>query len=150
MSLLFNILSRFVVTFQSSSDSMAAVTVHSDFGVQEEELCDYFHLFPFYLPCSNGVRCNNLSFLIFSFKPALSLSPFTFIKRLFSSSSLPAIRVVLSAYLRLLFLPAILLIVLGLHNGEGNGTPLQYCCLENPMDGGAWWAAVHGVAKSQT
>ena len=34
--------------------------------------------------------------------------------------------------------------------GEGNGTPLQYCCPENPMDGGAWWAAVHGVAKSQT
>ena len=33
---------------------------------------------------------------------------------------------------------------------EGNGTPLQYSCLENPMDGGAWWAAVHGVAKSQT
>ena len=30
------------------------------------------------------------------------------------------------------------------------GTPLQYSCLENPMDGGAWWAAVHGVAKSQT
>ena len=34
--------------------------------------------------------------------------------------------------------------------GEGSGTPLQYSCLENPMDGGAWWAAVHGVAKSQT
>ena len=34
--------------------------------------------------------------------------------------------------------------------GEGNGTLLQYSCLENPMDGGAWWAAVHGVAKSQT
>ena len=34
--------------------------------------------------------------------------------------------------------------------GEGNGTPLQYFCLENPMDGGAWWAAVHGVAKSRT
>ena len=34
--------------------------------------------------------------------------------------------------------------------GEGNGTPLQYSCLENPMDGGTWWAAVHGVAKSQT
>ena len=33
---------------------------------------------------------------------------------------------------------------------EGNGTPLQYSCLENPMDGGAWWAAVHGVARSQT
>ena len=34
--------------------------------------------------------------------------------------------------------------------GEGNGNPLQYSCLENPMDGGAWWAAVHGVAKSRT
>ena len=32
----------------------------------------------------------------------------------------------------------------------GNGTPLQYSCLEDPMDGGAWWATVHGVAKSQT
>ena len=31
--------------------------------------------------------------------------------------------------------------------GEGNGTPLQYFCLENPMDRGAWWAAVHGVAR---
>ena len=34
--------------------------------------------------------------------------------------------------------------------GEGNGTPLQYSCLEHPMDGGAWWATVHGVAKSRT
>ena len=37
-----------------------------------------------------------------------------------------------------------------LDTGEGNGTPLQYCCLENPMDGGAWWATVHRVAKSPT
>ena len=34
--------------------------------------------------------------------------------------------------------------------GKGNGTPLQDSCLENPMDGEAWWAAVHGVAKSRT
>ena len=34
--------------------------------------------------------------------------------------------------------------------GEGNGTPLQYSCLESRMDGGAWWAAVHGVAKIRT
>ena len=34
--------------------------------------------------------------------------------------------------------------------GEGNGTPLQYSCLEDPMGGGAWWVAVHGVAKSRT
>ena len=33
---------------------------------------------------------------------------------------------------------------------EGNGTPLQYSCLESPMDRGAWWAAVHGATKSQT
>ena len=34
--------------------------------------------------------------------------------------------------------------------GEGNGNPLQYSCLENPMDRGAWWVAVHGVTKSGT
>ena len=34
--------------------------------------------------------------------------------------------------------------------GEGNGTPLQYSCLENPMEGGAWWPAVHGVPQSRT
>ena len=35
-------------------------------------------------------------------------------------------------------------------HGEGNGNPLQYSCLENPMDRGAWWVTVHGVAKSRT
>ena len=35
-------------------------------------------------------------------------------------------------------------------HGEGNGTPLQYSCLENPRDGGAWWAAIYGVARSWT
>ena len=40
--------------------------------------------------------------------------------------------------------------VLGRSPGEGNGNPLQYPCLENPMDGGAWRATVHWVAKSQT
>ena len=38
----------------------------------------------------------------------------------------------------------------GRSTGEGNGNPLQYYCLENPMDRGAWWATVHGVAKSRT
>ena len=37
----------------------------------------------------------------------------------------------------------------GKSSGEGNGSPLQFSCLENPVDGGAWWAAVHGVAKSR-
>ena len=39
---------------------------------------------------------------------------------------------------------------LGRSPGEGNGNPLQYSSVENPMDGGAWWATVHGVAKSRT
>ena len=39
---------------------------------------------------------------------------------------------------------------LGRSPGEGNGNLLQYSCLENPMDRGAWWATVHGVAKSRT
>ena len=38
----------------------------------------------------------------------------------------------------------------GRSTGEGNGNPLQYSCLENPRDEGAWWAAVYGVAQSQT
>ena len=38
----------------------------------------------------------------------------------------------------------------GMLIGEGNGNPLQYSCLENPTDGGAWWAAIYGVAQSQT
>ena len=36
------------------------------------------------------------------------------------------------------------------NTGESNGNPLQYSCLENPMDGGVWWAAIYGVAQSQT
>ena len=39
---------------------------------------------------------------------------------------------------------------LGRSSRVGNGNSLQYSCLENPMDGGAWWAAVHGAAESQT
>ena len=38
---------------------------------------------------------------------------------------------------------------LGRSLGEGDGNPLQYSCLENPMDGGAWWATIHRVAKSR-
>ena len=50
---------------------MAAITSHSDFWGQEEEIRHYFHLSPFYLPCSNGAGCHDFSFLIFSLKLAL-------------------------------------------------------------------------------
>ena len=57
MSLLFNTLARFVIAFpakkQLSSDFMAAVPVHSNFGAREEEICHRFHCFPFYLPWNN-------------------------------------------------------------------------------------------------
>ena len=89
---------------------MAAVTIHTDFKAQEEEICQCFHLFPFYLPWSDGTGCHDLSFLLtLSFKTVFSLF-FTLIKWFFSSSSLSAIRVVSSAHLRLLvFLWAILI-----------------------------------------
>ena len=52
----------------------------------------------------------------------------------------------LSQMTRLLFL----LMYVYTHTGDGNGNPLQYSCLENPRDGGAWWAAVYGIAQSRT
>ena len=84
---------------------MVAVTICSDFGAQQI-VC---HCFPIYLPWSDGAKCHDLHFLNLSFKPTFSLSSFTFLKRLFSSSR-SAIRVVSSAYLKLLiFLLAVLI-----------------------------------------
>ena len=89
---------------------MAAVTVLSDSGAQENKVYLCFHFFSICLPWSDGSRCHNLSFLMLSFKPAFSLSSFTLIKRFFSSSLLSAIGVVSSAYRRpLIFLMAILI-----------------------------------------
>ena len=96
------------VILKVSFNFMAAVTICSDFRAPQNKVSHCFHCFPIYLPWSDGTRCHDLSFWMLSFKPTFSLSSFTFIKRLFSSSSLSAIRVVSSAYLRLLiFLPAI-------------------------------------------
>ena len=86
---------------------MAAVIICSDFGPPKNKLC---HCFSICLPRNDGIRCHDLGFLNVSFKPTFSLSYFTFIKRLFSCSSLFAVRMVPSAYLRLLiFLLAILI-----------------------------------------
>ena len=95
-----------------SFNFMAAVTICSDFGVPQNKVSHCFHCFPIYLPWSDGTRCNDLSFLNVEFKASFFLLLFTSIKRLFSSSLLSDIRVVSSAYLRLLiFLPAILILV---------------------------------------
>ena len=90
---------------------MASVTLCSHFGAQENKVCHSFHFFPLSL-CHEvmGPDALILVFWMLSFKPAFSLSSFIFIKRFFSSSLLSAIRVVSSAYLRLLiFLQAILI-----------------------------------------
>ena len=89
---------------------MAVVTICSDFGAQENKV---WHCFYFLPPICNEVMGSDALILVFwmmSFKPDFSHSSLTFIKGLFSSSSLSAIRVESSVYLRLLiFLPAILI-----------------------------------------
>ena len=111
MFLLFNKLSRLVITFLPRSKCLLISWLHSPSAVilqPPKIVCHCFHCFPIYLPWSDGTRCHDLGFWMLSFKPTFSLSSFIFIKRHFSSSWLSAIRVVLSAYLRLLiFLPTI-------------------------------------------
>ena len=88
---------------------MNAVTICSDSGAQENKASHCFHCLPTYFCCEVlGLDAMILVFWMLSFKPVFSLYSFTFIKRVFSSCLLSAIRVVSSAYLRLLiFLQAI-------------------------------------------
>ena len=113
MLLLFNMLSWFVISFLPGSkclNFMAAVTICNDFGAQEKKFCHCFHFPPSICHEVMGLDAMILVFWMLNFKPAFLLSFCTFIKRLFSSSLLPAIKEVSSAYLRLLiFLPAVLI-----------------------------------------
>ena len=89
---------------------MVAVTIHSDFGAKVNKICHSFHFFLIYLPWSNGTGCMIFISWMLNSKPIFSLSSFTFIKRFFNASSLSAIRMESSAYLRsLIFLPTILI-----------------------------------------
>ena len=112
-SLLFNMLSRLVITFLPRSKCLLISWLQSPSAVILEPkkiVCHCFHCFPILYHEEMGPDAMIFVFCILSFKPAFSLSYFTFIKRLFSSSSVSATRVVSSAYLRLLiFLPAILI-----------------------------------------
>ena len=106
-------LSRLVIYFSSKEEASfnfkAAVTICRYFGAQKNKVSYCFHCFSIYLQWSDGTRCY-LSLLNVEFKPTFSLFSFTFIKMLFSFSSLSAIRAVSYAYLRLLiFFPAILI-----------------------------------------
>ena len=111
-----NTLSRFVIAFLPGSKHLliswlkplSMVMVILELKKIKSVTASTF--FTFYLPWTDGTGCHNLIFVMLSFKSAFSFSSFTLIKRLFSSSSVSAIRVILSAYLRLLiFLQAILI-----------------------------------------
>jgi len=106
----FKNVARLVITFLQTSKHLLISWLQSSSAVILEPLkinSHCFHCFPIYLPWSDGTKCHDLHFLNVEFKPDVSLSPFTFIKRLFSFFSHSAMRVVFSAYLRLLiFLPA--------------------------------------------
>ena len=112
MSLLFNMLSRLVIDFLPRRKCLLISWLQSPSGVilepppkKKNKVSHCFHCFRIYLPWIDGAGCHDLSFLKVEFLEKLSLSSFTFIKRLLSSS-FSAIRVVSSAYLRLLiFLP---------------------------------------------
>ena len=81
---------------------MGAVTICNDFGAPLNKVCHCFHSFPIYLHEGMGPDAMIWVFWMLSFKPIFPLSSFTFIQRLFSSSSISAIKVVSSAYLWLL------------------------------------------------
>ena len=102
----FNMLSRLVIAFLPRSKSLLTSWLQSPSAVILEppkyKVCHCFHFFPIYLLWSDWTRCHDLSFLNVEFWASFFSLLFTFIKRLFSSSSLSAIRVVSSAYLRLL------------------------------------------------
>ena len=121
MSLLFNLLSRFVIAFLSKEqvpfNFMTADTNCSDFGTQENKICHSCHFSSCILHEMMGLNAMILVSCMLSFKPDLSLSSFTFIKRLFSLSLLSAVRMVSSAHLRLLLsLPAVLISACILHD----------------------------------
>ena len=76
MSLVFNMLSMFVIVFLPRSkhlNLMAAITIHGDFGVQENKICLCFHFFPFYLPWNDGTRYHDPGVLNIEFKLAFSI-----------------------------------------------------------------------------
>ena len=101
ISLLFNMLSRLAIAFLPGSKCLLIPWLQSPSAVILEpkkiKSLNCLHCFPIYLPRTDGTMI--LVFSVLTFKPTFSLSCFTFIKRLFSSSLLSAIRVVLSAYL---------------------------------------------------
>ena len=112
-SLLFNMLSRFVIAFLPRKKCLLISwlqTISSDLGTWEKKYCHCFHFFPFYLPWSDWTGCHDLSFLNFDFLNQLFHSPLSSSSKDSCLSSLSAIRMLSSTYLKLfIFLLAILI-----------------------------------------
>ena len=89
---------------------MVVVIICSDPGAHKIKVSHCFHCFPIYLPWSDRTKCHDLHSLNVEFKPDVSLSYFTFIKRLFSSPSISAMKVMSSVYLRIMIFPPAILI----------------------------------------
>ena len=123
---------------------MVAVTIYSDFGVQENKICHCFHFSRF--TCHEVMRPDAMILVSWiSFKPAFSLSYFTFIKRIFSSSLLSAIRVVLSTYLRLLAF----LLEIRVNEAEVDIFFLEFSCFfYDPVDVGDLLSGSSAFSKS--
>ena len=106
MCLIFDMLSRLVIAFLPSTKRLLISWVQSPSAMilelPQNKACHCFHSFPIYLSPKEWDRMHFLGFWMLSFKPTFSLSSFTFIQRLFSSSSLSAISVVSSAYLHII------------------------------------------------
>ena len=138
-SLLFNMISRLVVTFLPRSKGLLIAWLQSPSAVilepQKIKSDTTSTVSPSISHKAMGPDAMILVFWVLSFKPAFSLSSFTFIKRLFSSSSLSAIRVVSSAYLRLLiFLPTILILACA---SSSPAFLMMYCRGPAPADPGS-------------
>ena len=104
---------------------MAAVTIHSYFRAQEDEICHYFHLFPLYLTW-NEIKSLINNILLVLFRDSLVVQ----MESACNAGDLGSI------------------LQLGRSSEEGNSYPFQHSCLENSMDTGAWKATIHGVAES--
>ena len=113
---------------------MAAVTVCSDFGGQENKICHCFHFFPSICHEAKGPDDMILFLWILSFKPAFSLSSFTLNKRLFSSPSLSASRVVSSTYQRLLISHLSMVLIPAFHSSSLAFCMMYSTCKLNKQD----------------